>query len=76
MLLLGANSKSRTFYKLNGDSEMLATQKIFTAPLSKGLRNAACSVPIAKIKIKIKYAIKIYKHLIEISEENALPIAI
>lgn len=74
MLLLGANSKSRTFYKLNGDSEMLATQKIFTAPLSKGLRNAACSVPIAKIKIK--YAIKIYKHLIEISEENALPIAI
>ncbi|RPK05425.1 hypothetical protein BSBH6_02127 [Bacillus subtilis] len=55
---------------------MLATQKIFTAPLSKGLRNAACSVPIAKIKIKIKYAIKIYKHLIEISEENALPIAI
>ncbi|MBY4603111.1 MULTISPECIES: pyridoxal phosphate-dependent aminotransferase [Bacillus] len=41
-------------------SKMLAAQNIFTAPLSKGIRIAACSVPLAQmhgLAAKIKHAI-------------------
>ncbi|WP_434517444.1 aminotransferase class I/II-fold pyridoxal phosphate-dependent enzyme [Bacillus subtilis] len=46
----------------NETSEILADQNIFTAPLSKGIRIAACSVPLSHmygLAAKIKHAITI-----------------